>query len=55
MPDSIETANLDSQIEALIRKATNCLRQQSDDLRRATERAREPNADEAVNEAPSHR
>jgi hypothetical protein len=52
MPDITEPANLDAQIEALIRKASDCLRQQLDDVRRDAERVREGSAHEAENEAP---
>ena len=52
MPDITDPANLDAQIEALIRKASDCLRQQLDDVRRDAERVREGSAHEAENEAP---
>jgi hypothetical protein len=52
MPDITEPANLDAQIEALIRKASDCLRQQLDDVRRDAERAREGNAHDAEDETP---
>ena len=37
MPDTSETAGLEAQIEALIRKATACLQQQLDEVRRNAE------------------
>jgi hypothetical protein len=39
MPDTSETAGLEAQIEALIRKASDCLRRQLDEVRRNTETA----------------
>jgi hypothetical protein len=52
MPDITETANLDAQIDALIRKASDCLRKQLDDIRREAARARELDAEQALNEVP---
>jgi membrane protein YdbS with pleckstrin-like domain len=37
MPDTSETAGLEAQIEALIRKASDRLRRQLDEVRRNTE------------------
>ena len=37
MPDISETASLEAQIEALIRKASDRLRRQLDEVRRNTE------------------
>ena len=37
MPDTSETADLATQIEALIRKASDCLRRQLEDVRRNAE------------------
>jgi ElaB/YqjD/DUF883 family membrane-anchored ribosome-binding protein len=52
MPDTAETAGLEAQIEALIRKASDCLRQQLDDIRRNAD-AEHDQVQEAMAEASS--
>jgi hypothetical protein len=48
MPDTSETAALVAQIEALIRKANDCLRQQLEDVRRSTDNAHDQAGDAAT-------